>query len=174
MSATNLRFFKLQPVTTALRFNEIPPPGVDIYTTATIDALVAVTATASLNARMGYIATLDAAVDVGFQANLTALYDNSVNRAPFLWGKAVWEVATPTTADASAAHRVSAKVEAKADIPLQSGLPLGAESGIAWRDTDRRRRPEAAIPWEEGLRRAADAVSSRKPSLAFPKYFQQF
>ena len=168
MSATDLRFSQHQPVSTDLRFG-LAPSSPGSYNTATIAASVTVGASAVLTAKTGYLATLAAAVDVEFQANLHALYDNSVNRAPHLWEKNAWEVATPAPADTAAAHRVSARAEAKIGNPLQSAQPLAAAPAIAWRDTDRRRRPENAIPWTEGLRRAADAREAWRDLLRQPR-----
>ena len=169
MSATDLRFFKRLPVTTALRFNEAPPPGVDIYSTATIDAAIAVAATPNLTTRVGYLATVDAAVDVGFEANLLAYYDNAVNRSPHLNAAAAWEVADPLAAETAAAHEVSAKAEARARIPLDSALPLSSAIGIDWAGTDRGKRPAVAVPWAEGLHRAAVIRDAWRDLLRQPR-----
>lgn len=160
MSATDLRFFKRLPVTTDLRFNEVPPPGVDIYNTATMDASVHVSAYAAITTYLGYLAGMAAAVDVDYQANLTAYYDNAVNRAPHLNAGSAWEVADPAPASISAPHRVSAKAEANPLLAIADGLRVEQESGIVWRDTDHRRRPSINLPWGEGLRRAASAAES--------------
>ena len=169
MPATDLRFFKRLPVTTALRFNEIPPPGVDIYSTATIDASVTVAVTPNLTTRVGYLATIDAAVDVGLEANLLAYYDNAVNRAPHLNAAAAWEIADPLAAETAAAHEVSAKAEARARIPLDSALPLSSATGIDWAGTDRGKRPAVAVPWAEGLHRAAVIRDAWRDLLRQPR-----
>lgn len=149
MSATDLRFFKRQPVTTALRFNEIPPPGVDIYFTATIDATVTVSVTPDLTTRVGYLATIDAAVDVGVTPNLTAYYDNAVNRAPFAWEHVAWEEAAACATDTAAAHEVAPKREASAAVGLLPGERRQAEVATAWEWMSKARRPALAVPWRE-------------------------
>lgn len=160
MSATDLRFFKRQPVTTALRFNEVPPPGVDIYNTATMDATRAVGATAAISTYLGYLAGMDAAIGVSAVANLTAYYDNSVNRAPHLNAASVWEVADPAPASIAAPHRVSAKAEANPTPAIADGLRVEQTPAIAWRDTDHSQRPALSLPWGEALRRAASVAES--------------
>lgn len=160
MSATDLRFFKRQPVTTALRFNEIPPPGADVYVTATLVASRAVTASAALTTQLGYLAGMAAAVDVEISANLTAYYDNAVNRAPHLNAASAWETADPAPASIAAPHRVSAKAEANPLLAIADGQRAEQAPGIVWRDTDHSRRPSLNLPWGEGLRRAATAAES--------------
>ena len=160
MPATDLRFFKRLPVTTALRFNEVPPPSVDIYNTATMDATRAVGATAAISTYLGYLAGMDAAIGVSAVANLTAYYDNSVNRAPHLNAASVWEVADPAPASIAAPHRVSAKAEANPTPAIADGLRVEQTPAIAWRDTDHSQRPALSLPWGEALRRAASVAES--------------
>jgi hypothetical protein len=173
LSATDLRFFKRQPVTTELRFNEIPPPGVDIYSTATVAASVSVSAMPDLTTRLGYVATIAAAVEVAMTPTLTAVYDNSVLRGPHLLARSAWEVAEPMPADTSAVHHVSSGEQAQVRNPLQAGLPYRAETGLAWAMTDRRKRPDVGLPWVEALRRGAvvrdawgDLLRQPRPSIA--------
>lgn len=149
MSATDLRFFKRQPVTTALRFNEVPPPGVDIYSTATIDATVTVSVTPDLTTQVGYIATIDAAVDVGVTANLQAYYDNAVNRAPFAWDGYAWEEAAALATDTAAAHEVAPKREASVAVGLLPGERRQAEVATAWEWMSKALRQALAVPWRE-------------------------
>ena len=175
MSATDLRFFKRQPVTTALRFNEIPPPGVDIYTTATIDAGISVGVHAALTARTGYLATLAAAVDVAFQVNLTAAYDNAVNRAPFAWARGVWEVATRRPDDTAARHEVAPKREHNVAIALLPGEARRADLAARWDWMSQAIRPALKLPWGEAAPLAAAAAVAHeellrhnRPALVLP------
>lgn len=147
MSATDLRFFKRQPVTTALRFNEVPPPGVDIYSTATIDATVTVSVAPNLTTRVGYLATIDAAVDVGVTPNLQAYYDNAVNRAPFAWERSAWEEAAPRDTDTAAAHEVAPKREASVAVGLLPGKRRQAEVATTWEWMSKALRPALAVQW---------------------------
>lgn len=158
MSATDLRFFKRQPVTTALRFNEIPPPGVDIYSAATIDASVTVSVAPNLTTRVGYLATIDAAVDVGFEANLTALYDNSVNRGPFAWERSAWESASPCQLEVSSVHEVAPKREHAAAVPYLPGAHRRAEIDERWGWMSMAPRPCAVMPWGDASDRNAHAA----------------
>lgn len=147
MSATDLRFFKRQPVTTALRFNEVPPPGVDIYSTATIDATVTVSVTPDLTTRVGYLATIDAAVDVGVTPNLQSYYDNAVNRAPFAWDGYAWEDGAPRYTDTAATHEVAPKREASVAVGLLPGKRRQAEVATTWEWMSKALRPALAVQW---------------------------
>lgn len=158
MSQTDLRFFKLQPASTALRFGEIPPPGVDVYATATMAASVPIAVSAALTTQLGYLAGMAAAVDIEITPEITAFYDNAVNRAPHLNTGSGWEIADPATPTVAARHRVSAKAEANPTPAIADGLPLRSEPEIAWQQADARQRSETAIPWVEGLRRATQAA----------------
>lgn len=151
LPATDLRFFKRQPVTTALRFNEVPPPGVDIYSTATIDASLAVAIAPNLATRVGFLATIDAAVDVGIAPNLAAYYDNSVNRAPHEWARGAWEEAAALDVDTTAAHGVAPKREASVVAGFLPGDRRQADVAAAWAWMSRAQRPSLAVPWREAL-----------------------
>ena len=169
MPQVDLRFFKRQPVTTALRFNEIPPPGVEIYDTATMAASVPVTISAAITTQLGYLAGMDATVDLEITPEIMAFYDNSVNRGPHLNASSAWDVADPATLTVSAHHRISAKAEANPLLAIADGLPLRAESRVAWQQADARRRSETAIPWVEGLRRATQAAEHWKDLFRRPR-----
>lgn len=174
MSATDLRFKTRQPVTTALRFGAEDTHEGEQFV-ATMAAGITVTVSPALSTYLGYLAGMDAAVDLEITPEITAYYDNSVNRAPHLNARAAWEVAGHAPASIGAPHRVSAKAEANPAPAIADGMPLHAESRLAWQQSDMRRRSETAIPWTEGLRRVAvvaeswrDLFRGKRPPVVAP------
>jgi hypothetical protein len=174
LPATDLRFYKPQPVTTALRFGETAPPAIT-YITATMDASIAVGAQPNLTARLGYLATMDAAVDVSTTPNLTAQYDNSVNRAPFAWDDAAWQDGAALKVQTSALHEVAPKRNGDIRIDLLPGADRRADLALKWGWMSPAHRPALSVPWGEGVNLDAavrdgfaDLLRTNRPALVAP------
>lgn len=174
MPSTNLRFQQTQPASLNLRFGAAGTSN-EVVLAVGIRATLpdALSPTLSLQERL--LASLNADVTDGLAPAISALYDNSVNRAPHAWDSANWETAAARRCDTDARHDVAPKREHNAAVAIVPGERRQGDFATPWEPMSSAIRPAKAVAWIEAKSLAhessaafADLLRHHRPARSAP------